>query len=196
MARRRPRTLRVDGVEALRALASPVRMEILNSLAGVGPASIAELARLLGRAPNSLYHHMEILVDRGLVVEAGTRPRGANTEQLYHAAAEQVGLRHDPADPERSSAIADAMAGNLKAAERDFRVALCEGTGRVRGRGKDTFGGRFKGWLDEEDRAELFEHIEAIATLFRRRQGATDGRLITTTLATAPAPVKRPRRED
>ena len=196
MARRRQRTLRVDDVEVLRALASPVRMEILTSLGGVGQASIAELARLLGRAPTSLYHHVDQLVQRGLVVEAGTRPRGANDERLFRLAADEVGLRHDPGDTERAEAIADAVASNLRAAERDFRASLVDGVGRVRGRGRDTFGARYKGWLEEADRRELFEHLEAIAALFRRRQGATTGRLVTATLVTAPAKERKRRHDD
>ncbi len=195
MARRRPRIQRVDGIEAVRLLASPVRMEILNSLAGVRRASIAELGKLLGRAPSSLYHHVAQLVEAGLILEGGRRPTGAHDELVYEAAADEIGLAHDPADAELSAAIADAMAANLRAAERDFRAALCEGTGRVRGRGKDTFGGRYKGWLEEADRRELFEHVEAIATIFGRRQGSTGGRLVTATIATCPAAVKRQRRE-
>ena len=194
MAKRR-RTARIQRLDQLRALASPVRMEILNSLAGAGPCSIAELGRLLGRAPSSLYHHVSMLVDLGMVRRSGTRAAGANTEQLFETAAEEFGLRHDPSDAERSEAIADAMTTNLRAADRDFRAALCDGTGRVRGRGKDTFGGRFKGWLEEADRAELSAHLEAIVDIFHRRQGATSGRLVAATLVTSPTPVKKQRRE-
>ena len=52
----------------IRALASPVRQEIIDAVSAMGPVSIAELARTLGRRPSALYFHFAKLEKLGFVV--------------------------------------------------------------------------------------------------------------------------------
>ena len=60
----------------IEALASPARQEVADGLQAIGPCSIADLADLLGRAPDSLYYHVRKLEKVGLVVARGTRETG------------------------------------------------------------------------------------------------------------------------
>jgi DNA-binding transcriptional ArsR family regulator len=61
----------------LTTLASPARLEIVETFSALGRASARELAAHLGRSPGAVYHHLRALEQAGLVREvarrAGTR---------------------------------------------------------------------------------------------------------------------------
>ena len=60
-------------------LASPVRQDILDTVAAAGPCSVADLARLLGMPADGLYYHIRSLSLAGLLKltsAKGKRGRG------------------------------------------------------------------------------------------------------------------------
>src|SRR5262245_59943954 len=67
----------------LAAISSPVRQEILDGVQALGPGSIAEVAKLLGRPADSLYYHVRTLERLGLLVRTGERRNGRRDEALY-----------------------------------------------------------------------------------------------------------------
>ncbi|HWW62172.1 MAG TPA: helix-turn-helix domain-containing protein [Thermoanaerobaculia bacterium] len=52
-------------------LASSMRLAIVHTLEGIGPCSVAALARVLDVAPDSLYYHLRLLERRGLITKNG-----------------------------------------------------------------------------------------------------------------------------
>lgn len=70
------------------ALSHPLRLGILRELA-VREMTNEELAKALGVASGKLYFHTKRLLDAGMIVPAGTRPKGAITEKLYRLVAAQ-----------------------------------------------------------------------------------------------------------
>jgi DNA-binding transcriptional ArsR family regulator len=56
---------------ALRALAHPVRLSILERLQGEGPATATELGRLVGISPSAASYHLRALARFDLVEDAG-----------------------------------------------------------------------------------------------------------------------------
>jgi len=92
---------------ALRSLAYPARMELLEALMSEQPATVEDLGRYLDREPKSLYHHLRPLVADGLVVEAGERPTTKRPATLYRLPADRLEL--DPED--RSKAAREARLG-------------------------------------------------------------------------------------
>jgi DNA-binding transcriptional ArsR family regulator len=102
---------------ALRALAYPARIELVEALMSEQPATVEELGRHLGRNPRGLYHHLRPLIAAGLVEEAGQRPTSKRPAKLYRLPSGRLTL--DPDD--RSKAACEArrrMAGAV------FRTAL------------------------------------------------------------------------
>jgi len=81
---------------ALRALAYPARIELVEALMSEQPATVEELGRFLGRNPRALYHHLRPLLAVGLVVEVGERPTSRRPARLYGLPAERLEL--DPED--------------------------------------------------------------------------------------------------
>ncbi len=73
---RRPAPRRPDGVrtlteaKALSALANPFRARMVDALKVDGPSTASALAARTGQAVGSASHHLKVLADAGLVVEA------------------------------------------------------------------------------------------------------------------------------
>ncbi|MFC9559845.1 ArsR/SmtB family transcription factor [Agromyces sp. NPDC056965] len=64
----------IDEVRALAALAHPVRSRLVDALAVDGDSTTGALAGALGIATGSVSHHLQVLVDAGLVVRAPQDP--------------------------------------------------------------------------------------------------------------------------
>src|SRR5271156_143734 len=84
MAKREP-VYTIYGRKELRALASFARQEIIDVLAQMGTVSVPGLAQALGRPADTLYYHLRILHNAGLVETVGSHIRDGRTEALYHA---------------------------------------------------------------------------------------------------------------
>lgn len=66
-----------------KALASPIRVELLLLAGAIEPCSISDLARLSGRRSTGLYRHVAILAEADLLLPRGKRPGPRRPEQLY-----------------------------------------------------------------------------------------------------------------
>lgn len=112
----RERTHRVGG-PALRELAYPARIEIVEALMSEQPATVDDIARRLGRSAKALYHHLRPLLRAGLVEEAGQRPTARRPATLYRLPAMRLEL--DPEDRSRT-----ALEARHDLARAVFRTAL------------------------------------------------------------------------
>ncbi|GIT79218.1 transcriptional regulator [Leifsonia sp. LS1] len=64
------------GMEALRALAHPLRVEIMNELSDFGPATASGLAERLGESSGSTSYHLRQLAKHNIIVEDAERGSG------------------------------------------------------------------------------------------------------------------------
>lgn len=65
----------ITDAEVLKALASPIRTRLLDSLKVHGPATASTLAQLAQTAVGSASHHLRVLAEAGLIVEVPERAR-------------------------------------------------------------------------------------------------------------------------
>lgn len=188
---------RIQEPRQIAALASPARQELVDGLQAAGPCSIAELARSLGRAPDSLYYHVRALLKVGLVVQTGSRTDGSRPEALYDVPG-KLALDHEPATRREQDSVARVVASALRIGERDFRRALAEGRARHRrGPKRNAWGGRLKGWLTPDELGAVRAHLEALSKLFARGQRRRGAELAALVFALAPlAPSSRTRRSE
>jgi len=159
----------------LTALASPLRQEIVDAITAAGPCSIAEVGELLGRPADRLYFHIKHLLRAGLLVKAGTRKEGRAVAVLFDVPGRPLRLRYKPGDPRNIEGVRGVLDGVLRLARRDFKRALESGNSTVNGPGRDTWGGRTKGWLTDEQIQEVNRAVEGISRLLaaaRPRPGA------------------------
>ena len=81
-----PDTFEMQTPEQWKAFSHPLRLRILEELAGE-PRTNEELAAALGELSGKLYFHTKKLLDAGLIVLDSTRQKGPITEKLYRAVA-------------------------------------------------------------------------------------------------------------
>lgn len=116
------------------ALASPVRLALVDTLEGTGPRSVAELATLMGMPPDGLYYHLRILEKRGLIRRLTDRDSGP--QAILDVAARPLLLRYDTADKKNRHAVNRVVAAMLRGALRWFGAAF-HGSVRVQGKRRE-----------------------------------------------------------
>jgi predicted ArsR family transcriptional regulator len=94
------RTYWIEDARQIEAVAHPARQEIIDRLVAVGPMSVREIADTLGRNVTTLYHHLKVLEELGLIkvssAAAGDRGR---PYVVYRAIAPRVRLLRAAMDP-------------------------------------------------------------------------------------------------
>src|SRR5262245_19633178 len=148
---RRPTLHWISRPAELSALRSPVRQELLDVLARVDAASLAEVGALLGRPSDALYYHVRILARAGLVRAAGRRIVSGRPEVLYRAVASQFAVRYAPAPARQAATVNGIVAAMLRLGARDFRRALGREGVRLVGQSRDLWALRTAGWLRPAD---------------------------------------------
>ena len=115
---------RIRETRQISALASSVRLAIVDALEGIGPCSVSDLARTLGVAPDGLYYHLRILEKRGLIRRSGT---------IVDAAHPAIELQYDVESAANRRAVIRVAGAITRAALRAFSSAFRP---RVRTSGK------------------------------------------------------------
>jgi DNA-binding transcriptional ArsR family regulator len=129
MAAQKRRTLVIRDPETVRALRTPLRREILETLIRLGGCSVKDLASETGRTPAALYYHIHELTGAGLIQESGKRRVGRRLESVYQPAATKIVLDRASRNRPFIRALADLQRSTLRAAERELCRALESGAG-------------------------------------------------------------------
>lgn len=169
----------------LRCLASSARMDIVDHLAGRGALSISELARALARQPSSLYHHLEKLLEAGLVVEAGSRVTNRRTERLYATPSRRMRLQRALADPANAAVMQDIVQSLARQAQRDFSNGRVSAEARVDGADRNLGFFRLVARPDAVALARINALLDEIGEIMWE-EGGSDSPAITLTWVMAP----------
>jgi DNA-binding transcriptional ArsR family regulator len=84
-------TFVIKDMETLRAIADPLRTQILELLVKE-PQTVKQVGKKLGLAPGKLYYHFNTLEKYGLIEVAETRQVANMIEKLYRATAAEIDL--------------------------------------------------------------------------------------------------------
>jgi DNA-binding transcriptional ArsR family regulator len=88
-------TYHIKTLEELRAIAHPLRIEIIKAIILAGQAmSATQLAEALGERPNKIYYHLVELEKPGLLRLERTESKGNLTEKYYGCVAEHYRVDH------------------------------------------------------------------------------------------------------
>ena len=156
----------------IECLASAPRAEILDWLCSSGPQSISDLARALNRSAPSLYHHIELMREAGLVREAGRRPVYRKSEKLYSVPSRRMRLKRALVEGEHDDLMQTIVTALTRQFDKDFRNGLANGRARRSGRYRDLGYFRFVGRPSKQGLARINEHLEAIAEILWADQDA------------------------
>jgi DNA-binding transcriptional ArsR family regulator len=157
----------ITEIGQFRALASPVRGEIVDMVDLLGPATIAEIASALGRPADSLYYHLRRLLRVGLLVQRGTRNVDGHESAVYDVPGRPMPLRYGHSQREHILALVRSVAGMLRLAERDFRLAFDRGLVRSAGRKRNVVHSRALGWYTDAEIREMQAEIQNVIGKFR-----------------------------
>lgn len=84
-------TFLLTRLDQLRALSDPLRLRLVEALV-VRDASVAELAKAVRVPPTRLYHHIDLLLEAGLIEVVERVRRGGAEERRFRAAARSYSL--------------------------------------------------------------------------------------------------------
>jgi DNA-binding transcriptional ArsR family regulator len=80
---------RISDIEQVKALSHPLRMRIIETLAAADPMTTKQVAETLGEKPTRLYHHVDKLLQVGLIRLTHTKQNRGTTEKYYETIARQ-----------------------------------------------------------------------------------------------------------
>lgn len=191
MARRKPAV--VEAAEQIELLASPTRIEIVDTLEALGGAvSVAELAAQLGRPADGLYYHLRQLAAGGLIEEeAGDDGRRYRSRTQ---AGDRLRLRYRPGTTANAQAVGRVAASVLRVAGRDFARAIADRDSVVEGPRRELWAARGKGWVGPDDLAEINRLLGRLMDLLQQPRDARRDRLVSLSWVLAPLEPKPARR--
>jgi len=132
MTPRKPKILHISEPRQIRALRTPLRQDILQTMSQLKSTSVKELASALGRPPASLYYHVHELEGAGLIRKKASRRSGTKTETVYEPAAEQIRIDRTKRTKGFVEALNDLHRATLSQATREVTAALsAEGPGET-----------------------------------------------------------------
>ena len=155
------------GAREVRALAHPLRLRMLESLAD-RPATASMLARELGESSGATSYHLRALAAAGLILEDFDRRKGR--ERWWKRNPERVGLISSaPAeDPEYDAAVAQLESTMLGRDEEAIRRYIaCRSEGRHTDEWRET--AFIGGWMVYATQEEVNELSELVVRWLRAR---------------------------
>lgn len=175
----------VLGADALEAVASPARLEILSAL-GDGLATTRELARRLGRSRQSLYYHLGLLERTGLV--AAEAPAEGTREGRFRLRSERLAVGARAGSMPDLAAATKAIHAILRLTGREAEAALSDPATRLGGALREMVGFRGKARLTEAQLRRANELVDELMSLLLAAKGASRGvPLYALTLVLTPA---------
>ncbi len=187
----------VEKADEIALLASPTRIELIDTLEAIGgAATVAELAAQLGRPADGLYYHLRQLAAAGLLIEdVGADGKRYRTRTPR---GESLRLRYKPGATANARAVGEVAASVLRISGRDFKRAIADSSAVVEGPLRELWAARGKGWVGDADLAEINRLLGRLATLLRRPRSTRRDRLIVLSWVLAPVaakPARRPQRD-
>ncbi|MEL6339440.1 MAG: helix-turn-helix domain-containing protein [Myxococcota bacterium] len=178
----------VSDAEQIRALVSPVRQELLDTVQALGKASAAELASELGRPADGLYYHLKALVRARLLHVCAHRGEGRSREAVYSTLnpGTRLGLRYDPSDSENVAAVSATVHSMLRVTGRDFERTFTPELAVVDGPRRNLWAARSVGWLDDEELEDVHALLAELRQILERPRRSPRQRLHSFTFVITP----------
>jgi DNA-binding transcriptional ArsR family regulator len=177
MTRVRAKTVLVKGARMWAAVASAVRVEMIEQLRVAGPCSVAELADLMDRPADGLYHHLRLLESVGIIDRIGERDAGTRKEALFDLAAERLSFDADFRSGRGAKRYERVAAALLRSVDRRVTGALAAGGLEVEGPAKSLWMRIETSWLDDAELARVNEHLMAVEDILARARTQRHGRM-------------------
>lgn len=168
-------------------LASPVRQEIVDTLASLGGhASAADIALQLGRHADGLYYHLNILCKAKLIVEMDIPVGDERRYRLAGDTSHPLRLAYRVPDKSHVTALRKFARGLLQVAEKDFFDALEMPSVSLETPARQLWAARNKGWLSHNEIEEVNVLLERLCELMSQTRTDERDQLLSCTFLLAP----------
>ncbi|SEG54378.1 Helix-turn-helix domain-containing protein [Nonomuraea solani] len=155
--------------KAMRALAHPARLMILDRLGVEGSATATEVAEIAGITPSAASYHLRMLAKYGFVEDAP--PRGDGRERLWQAVDKSLSVGVLPEDqPEVRAAKVSLMAAFRREANDEANRALSQVDQEPEDWRDATQFGRTRIRVSAQELAQLRDGIEKLIEPYRVRR--------------------------
>ncbi len=166
---RRPAVKLLRTATERRAIASPLRLELIGLFVDGEPRSAAQIGERMGRPTTAIHYHVRVLEKAGILRRVGRQRSGRRPEALYLPAADMFKMAQPREAPEEAAAAAlKTMSTAFRMAERDMKAALTNPSSKTSGPYRTAFGARIHCRLSKKDLAELNRHLRAIEKMMTR----------------------------
>jgi DNA-binding transcriptional ArsR family regulator len=155
----------IKSPDQLEAIASPRREEIIDTVAQIGPCTVSEIARAIGRSRNALYYSVKALRDCGLLIESHRPAARAKATAVYDVPARPMAVNFSVDTPERRTAVNRLAEARLKQAIKGFRYASAAKALQTEGPARNLLATRVKGWLSDSDLIKVNQLLEQVAEI-------------------------------
>jgi predicted transcriptional regulator len=188
--RGKPKMMILRTEEQRRAVASPLRMELIGLFLERKPLSVAQMAERMGRSATALYYHVGVLEKAGLLKRAGKQRSGRRSEALYLPVADMFKMEQESDNAEAAATALKTMATAFRMAEGDMRAALTDPRSKSAGPYRNVYGTRIHCRISKKNLAELNRHLRAIEKMVTRahksHEPSPDDQFVSLTLALMP----------
>jgi DNA-binding transcriptional ArsR family regulator len=188
MAKKTIRRRAVDDPASIRVLASPIRHELVDTLAALGgEATATQLAHEVERPADGLYYHLGLLVAAGLVIEVGDPERAERRFRLVGSGTKPLRLAYDLDARGSRPALAKYAGGLLQVALQDFSRALDQPGVATSGVRRELWTARNKGWVAPDELKEANALLERLCELLSQTRSRERNRCMTLSFVLAPS---------
>jgi DNA-binding transcriptional ArsR family regulator len=159
--------VRFENPRAIRALAHPARMAIIDALATGDELTATDCAVLTGLTPSATAYHLKLLQRFGFAEPAPPRPDGR--ERPWRASGRRIQVDLDASTPAGAAATSAVIAAHLDAS-REVAVEFAESSHAEPARWRDA--GTFSSadlWLTVDEVEGLGERLAAVLEPYRER---------------------------
>jgi DNA-binding transcriptional ArsR family regulator len=161
----------VTDPEALKSLAIPERVKILELFEDLEPRTAKQIATELGENAARLHYHVKELVRVGLLEQVDTRVKGSIVEKYYQPVAKVIQVKLQVMIEENAQQLSDIMFTPFRTTEQDLLRTLnrfVDSDVDVRKEYKDTFAYNVtEFYLNQEERNQLVEELSAILQKYK-----------------------------
>jgi DNA-binding transcriptional ArsR family regulator len=178
----------ISDPKQVRTLASPVRHELVDTLAALGgTASVAQLAEQSGRPADGLYYHLGVLVKARLVEKVEDEERGEQIYRLAGTGKAPLRLAYRAGTQADLSALSQYARGLVKVAQRDFERGLQTPGVALHGQRRQLWAARNKGWVSATELEEVNRLLEKLCELTSKPRRRGRDSLLTLAFVLAPS---------
>jgi DNA-binding transcriptional ArsR family regulator len=170
----------VTDPEALKSLAIPERVKILELFEDLEPRTAKQIATELGENAARLHYHVKELVRVGLLEQVDTRVKGSIVEKYYQPVAKVIQVSLRVMIEENAQELSDIIFTPFRTTENDLVRTLNRFVASdvdVRKEYKDTFAYNFtEVYLNQEERNQFVQELQDLVHKYKGLKNKGDRR--------------------